>query len=212
MSREVTVTVRHFLQEVQQQSCFPSYFGTLRSFRRVSVSQKTLRARNTKCRSLRRNLSPLWSLRQIGTMRQLHCTAFQMFFWNTHAEGGFNRCWQSPATNFSWILTLKAKHGNAFNFWVKTTFRCFSLWRPAAQSRILIDLAPCEHGMNCQHSCLGNFLNQLLLTSLLQTAWRKHSEGCQAKFRRFCSCPLTSIDDLGRGWGGLLVSSAKHCL
>ena len=47
MSREVTVTVRHFLQEVQQQSCFPSYFGTLRSFRLVSVSHKTLRARNT---------------------------------------------------------------------------------------------------------------------------------------------------------------------
>ena len=131
----------------------------------------------------------------------LHCISNAVLrLWNTHAEGGFNRCWH-------W----KQGTGMLLIFgWKLYTFKCFSLWRPAAQSRVLIDLAPCEHGMNCQHSCLGNFLNQLLLTSLLRLT--QTQRGCQAKFRRFCSCPLTSIDDLGRGWGGLLVSSAKHCL
>ena len=104
-------------------------------------------------------------------------------------------------------------------FSIKLTFKFKLLWSARQASASTIDKLKL---LRCKLLLLRSYeLSALLLRKFLEStpldfstanSLTQTQRGCQAKFRRFCSCPLTSIDDLGRGWGGLLVSSAKHCL
>lgn len=131
-----------------------------------------------------RNLSPFWiSLRVIGT----------------GSSGAFNWRWQFPATNFFWYWN-KNNTGSRLdcvgeNYICKSEY--FSLLTFCAKSRLDWSRT-LRTWYELSALLLRKFLESTPLDLSTANSLTQTQRGCQAKFRRFCSCPLTSIDDLKR--------------